>query len=109
LVGKPNNLLSARRAIIVIIARISGHSSSAPLSFTSLALRLLPPPFFSSLSSRQHHQQYIMASPWYGLIIGIPFGFLLHKAGVFDPNVIADQLRMTDMTMLKVFHTLCCC
>mgnify|MGYP001096343885 CR=1 FL=1 len=37
-----------------------------------------------------------------GLSIGVPFGVLLHKGRVFDPNVIADQLRMTDMTMLKV-------
>jgi uncharacterized membrane protein YedE/YeeE len=40
-----------------------------------------------------------------GLLIGIAFGFLLHKGGVTRYEVIIGQLLFTDFTVLKVMLT----
>lgn len=40
-----------------------------------------------------------------GLIIGIIFGFLLHKGGVTKYDVIVGQLRLTDNTVIKIIFT----
>ncbi|MBF0215834.1 MAG: YeeE/YedE family protein [Candidatus Omnitrophica bacterium] len=37
-----------------------------------------------------------------GLIFGTAFGFLLHKAGVSDYNVLIGALRLTDLTVIRV-------
>jgi uncharacterized membrane protein YedE/YeeE len=37
-----------------------------------------------------------------GLLFGIAFGFLLHKAGVSDYNVLIGTLRLTDLTVMRV-------
>jgi len=37
-----------------------------------------------------------------GLLIGIPFGFLLQKGGVIDYNIILGQLLLTDFTVVKI-------
>jgi uncharacterized membrane protein YedE/YeeE len=37
-----------------------------------------------------------------GLLFGIAFGFLLHKAGVSDYNVLMGVLRLTDLTVIRV-------
>lgn len=37
-----------------------------------------------------------------GLIMGISFGFLLHKGGVTKYGIILAQLRLTDFTVLKI-------
>ena len=37
-----------------------------------------------------------------GLLFGIAFGFLLHKAGVSDYNVLIGALRLTDLTVMRV-------
>lgn len=37
-----------------------------------------------------------------GLLFGTAFGFLLHKAGVSDYNVLIGALRLTDLTVLRV-------
>lgn len=37
-----------------------------------------------------------------GLLFGIAFGFLLHKAGVSDYNVLIGALRLTDFTVMRV-------
>jgi len=37
-----------------------------------------------------------------GLLFGIAFGFLLHKAGVSDYNVLIGALRLTDLTVIRV-------
>ncbi len=37
-----------------------------------------------------------------GLLLGIPFGFLLQKAGVTRYDVIVGQLLLTDFTVVKV-------
>lgn len=40
-----------------------------------------------------------------GALVGLVFGFLLHKAGVTKWRVIVDQLRLRDFTVLKVMLT----
>ncbi len=37
-----------------------------------------------------------------GLLVGVVFGFLLHKGGVTDYDVIIGQLLLTDFTVVKV-------
>ena len=37
-----------------------------------------------------------------GLLFGIAFGFLLHKAGVSDYNILIGALRLTDLTVIRV-------
>ncbi|MBN2287409.1 MAG: YeeE/YedE family protein [Tissierellales bacterium] len=37
-----------------------------------------------------------------GLVMGIAFGFLLHKGGVTKYDIILAQLRLTDFTVLKI-------
>jgi hypothetical protein len=37
-----------------------------------------------------------------GLLFGTVFGFLLHKAGVSDYNVLIGALRLTDLTVMRV-------
>lgn len=37
-----------------------------------------------------------------GLLFGIVFGFLLHKSGVSDYNVLIGVLRLTDLTVIRV-------
>jgi hypothetical protein len=41
----------------------------------------------------------------FGLIIGIVFGFLLHKGGVTKYDIIIGQLLLTDFTVMKVMLT----
>jgi hypothetical protein len=38
----------------------------------------------------------------WGLVFGIVFGFLLHKGGVTNYDVIIGQLLLTDFTVLKI-------
>ncbi|MDP3385917.1 MAG: YeeE/YedE thiosulfate transporter family protein [Eubacteriales bacterium] len=38
----------------------------------------------------------------FGLLMGIVFGFLLHKGGVSKYDIILAQLRLTDFTVLKI-------
>jgi hypothetical protein len=40
-----------------------------------------------------------------GLVIGIIFGFLLHKGGVTKYDIIIGQLLLTDFTVIKVMMT----
>ncbi len=40
-----------------------------------------------------------------GLVIGIVFGFLLHKGGVTKYDIIIGQLLLTDFTVMKVMLT----
>ena len=40
-----------------------------------------------------------------GLLIGICFGFLLHRGGVTHYDVIVGQLLLTDFTVLKIMLT----
>jgi hypothetical protein len=40
-----------------------------------------------------------------GLVIGIIFGFLLHKGGVTKYDIIIGQLLLTDFTVIKVMLT----
>ncbi len=42
---------------------------------------------------------------WAGLGFGFLFGVLLHRGGVADYNVIVDQFRFRDFTVLKVMFT----
>lgn len=42
---------------------------------------------------------------WAGLLFGIVFGFLLHRGGVTDYNVIVQQFLFRDFTVLKVMLT----
>lgn len=42
---------------------------------------------------------------WAGLLFGIIFGFLLHRGGVTDYNVIVRQFLFRDFTVLKVMLT----
>lgn len=42
---------------------------------------------------------------WAGLLFGIVFGFLLHRGGVTDYNVIVRQFLFRDFTVLKVMFT----
>ncbi|MHB8995842.1 MAG: DUF6691 family protein [Armatimonadota bacterium] len=39
---------------------------------------------------------------WLGLLLGVIFGFLLHKGGVTDYNVLLAQLLLQDFTVIKV-------
>ena len=40
-----------------------------------------------------------------GLVIGILFGFFLQKGGVTNYDVIMEQLRLTDFTVVKIILT----
>jgi uncharacterized membrane protein YedE/YeeE len=42
---------------------------------------------------------------WLGLPFGMVFGFLLHRGRVADYNVIVNQFRFRDFTVLKVMLT----
>lgn len=42
---------------------------------------------------------------WLGLIIGVFFGFFLHKGGVTRYDVILGQLLLEDFTVLKIMLT----
>ena len=42
---------------------------------------------------------------WAGLLFGVLFGFLLHRGGVTDYNVIVRQFLFQDFTVLKVMFT----
>lgn len=42
---------------------------------------------------------------WAGLLFGFVFGVLLHRGGVTDYNVIVNQFRFRDFTVLKVMFT----
>lgn len=42
---------------------------------------------------------------WAGLCFGIVFGWLLHRGGVADYNVIVRQFLLQDFTVLKVMFT----
>jgi len=42
---------------------------------------------------------------WAGLFFGIVFGWLLHRGGVTDYNVIVRQFLLQDFTVLKVMFT----
>jgi uncharacterized membrane protein YedE/YeeE len=42
---------------------------------------------------------------WAGLFFGIVFGWLLHRGGVTDYNVIVRQFLLEDFTVLKVMFT----
>ena len=42
---------------------------------------------------------------WAGLLFGIVFGFLLHRGGVTDYNVIVRQFLFRDFTVLNVMLT----
>jgi uncharacterized protein len=39
---------------------------------------------------------------WRGLLIGVVFGFLLHKGGATKYDVIIGQLLFSDFTVLKI-------
>ena len=42
---------------------------------------------------------------WAALLIGVAFGFLLHRGRVTSCNVIQNQFRLRDFTVLKVMGT----
>jgi uncharacterized membrane protein YedE/YeeE len=42
---------------------------------------------------------------WLAIPMGILFGFLLHRGGVANYNVIVNQFRLRDFTVLKVMFT----
>ena len=42
---------------------------------------------------------------WLAIPLGIMFGFLLHRGGVANYNVIVNQFRLRDFTVLKVMFT----
>lgn len=42
---------------------------------------------------------------WMALPLGLVFGWLLHRGGVADYNVIVNQFRLRDFTVLKVMLT----
>ncbi len=42
---------------------------------------------------------------WSGLVFGLVFGWLLHRGGVTDYNVIVRQFLLEDFTVLKVMFT----
>ncbi len=42
---------------------------------------------------------------FYGLIIGVAFGFLLQKGGVTKYDVIIGQLRLIDFTVIQIIFT----
>lgn len=43
--------------------------------------------------------------PWAAVGFGLVFGFLLHKGGVTSYNVIVNQFRFRDFTVLKIMLT----
>jgi uncharacterized membrane protein YedE/YeeE len=45
------------------------------------------------------------AARWLALPFGILFGVLLHRGGVADYNVIVNQFRFRDFTVLKIMFT----
>ena len=45
------------------------------------------------------------AALWLALPMGIVFGVLLHRGGVADYNVIVNQFRFRDFTVLKIMFT----
>ena len=45
------------------------------------------------------------ALPWLAIPFGMLFGALLHRGGVADYNVIVNQFRLRDFTVLKVMLT----
>lgn len=49
----------------------------------------------------------ITGSPalWLALLFGVLFGFLLHKGQVTNYNVIVNQFRFKDFTVLKIMFT----
>jgi uncharacterized membrane protein YedE/YeeE len=42
---------------------------------------------------------------WLAIPFGLVFGFLLHRGGVADYNVIVNQFRFRDFTVLKIMLT----
>ena len=42
---------------------------------------------------------------WLAIVFGILFGVLLHRGGVADYNVIVNQFRLRDFTVLKIMLT----
>ncbi len=50
------------------------------------------------VTSRTHPRMELV----WGLLFGILFGILLHRGGVTEYDVIVGQLRLTDMTVLKI-------
>ena len=42
---------------------------------------------------------------WLAIAFGFVFGWLLHRGGVTDYNVIVNQFRLKDFTVLKVMFT----
>src|SRR5512135_3187799 len=45
------------------------------------------------------------AALWLAIPFGMVFGFLLHRGGVADYNVIVNQFRFRDFTVLKIMLT----
>jgi uncharacterized protein len=45
------------------------------------------------------------AALWLAVLFGFAFGVLLHRGRVTDYNVIVDQFRLRDFTVLKVMFT----
>jgi hypothetical protein len=45
------------------------------------------------------------AALWLAVAIGMAFGWLLHRGGVTNYNVIVNQFRFRDFTVLKVMFT----
>lgn len=43
--------------------------------------------------------------PWLAIPFGMIFGWLLHRGGVTDYNVIVDQFRLKDFTVAKIMLT----
>lgn len=42
---------------------------------------------------------------FFGLLIGVSFGFLLHRGGVTKYDVIVGQLLLSDFTVIKIIFT----
>src|SRR5678815_2038077 len=42
------------------------------------------------------------AALWLAVVFGLVFGFLLHRGGVTDYNVIVNQFRLKDFTVAKI-------
>ncbi len=42
---------------------------------------------------------------WLAILFGMIFGFLLHRGGVTNYNVIVNQFRFKDFTVLKIMFT----
>lgn len=45
------------------------------------------------------------AALWLAILFGAIFGFLLHRGGVANYNVIVNQFRLLDWTVLKIMFT----